>query len=142
MARIWSEAIAPRLEGDIEGVEWDQVADFPTLVAEIKAVPSPVFCSKFCHFLAPRIFPVIDNAAMGTPFPTYKAYFTTGRRAWLSTPTTTREALVARLTKEVRAGDRRLFAGFPMKCKLIELCLIGKHQLAHNSVESTPRRRD
>ena len=134
-------AIAPHLEADIEGVEWHQLSAFPRLVAEIKDVTSPVFCSKFCHFLAPRIFPVIDNAAMGAPFRTYEAYFTAARAEWLATRTPTREALVVLLTEEVRARGRPPFSGFPMKCKLIELCMIGRHRMANNGVQPTPRRR-
>lgn len=122
--QIWQEVIAPQLENDIAGLEWYQIGAFPSLVAEIKDVPSPVFTSKFCHFLAPRIFPVVDNAAMRNPFRTYEKYFTTGRAEWLGTDPTIQDQLVELLTHEVADP---LFAGFPLKCKLIELCMIGRH---------------
>jgi hypothetical protein len=60
---------------------------------------------------------------MGNPFPSYEAYFTAGRVEWLGTDSATQDDLVRLLTHEVGAP---LFAGFPMKCKLIELCLIGR----------------
>jgi hypothetical protein len=104
-------------------LEWHQIAAFPTLVAEIKDVTSPVFTSKFCHFLAPRIFPVTDNKLMGLPFPTYEAYFTAGRAEWLGTDRATQDDLIKLLTHEV---GEPLFGDFPMKCKLIELCMIGR----------------
>jgi hypothetical protein len=79
------------------------VRDLQPSPAEIKDVTSPVFTSKFCHFLAPRIFPIVDNLPMGNPFPTYEAYFTAGRAEWLSTDSTTQDALIGLLTNEVGA---------------------------------------
>jgi hypothetical protein len=52
---------APFLDQDITAVSWDDVKAFPDEVARIKQVRSPVFTSKFCHFLLPRVYPVIDN---------------------------------------------------------------------------------
>lgn len=126
LSDTWVESIAPHLNNDIGELEWQQIAAFPTLVAEIKDVSSPVFASKFCHFLAPAIFPVIDNEAMGNPFPTYEAYFTTGRTLWVDTDPATQETLVSTLTREI---GEPLCAGYPLKTKLIELCLTGKNQM-------------
>lgn len=122
----WSSVIAPNLSRDIETLEWKHIAAFPLLVTEIKPLkyPSPVFTSKFCHFLAPRIFPVVDNKAMGNPFTSYEAYFTLARQEWLGTENATREELIARLSREIGAP---VFSEFPTKCKLIELCLIGRY---------------
>jgi hypothetical protein len=121
----WAVAIAPYLGNDIAGLEWRQIAPFPLLVAEIKPlkVPKPAFTAKFCHFLAPRIFPVIDTEAMGSPYPTYEKYFEAAREEWLRTDTATQDRLIALLTEAVGAP---LFSGFPMKSKLIEICIIGR----------------
>lgn len=100
------------------------MASFPSLAAEIKDVASPVFTSKFCHFLAPRIFPVVDNRAMGNPFETYRQYFVTGRAEWLGTDAATQDELIRLLSQEVGAP---LFDGYPTKCKVIEICMIGRH---------------
>jgi hypothetical protein len=124
----WDETVALNLNNDIANVEWQQIATFPALVAEIKDVKSPVFTSKFCHLLAPRIFPVVDNAAMGNPFPTYKCYYISGRDEWLETDPATQQALEARLTEQI---DVPLVENYPTKCKLIELCLIGRHNNRH-----------
>lgn len=121
----WKDVVR-HLQEDIEGVEWKQICGFPSLVAGIKDVASPVFTSKFCHFLAPRIFPVVDNKAMGNPFPSYEAYFETAREEWLTTQSTTHHKLIGTLTAEIEKAGSPLFGGFPMKCKLIELCLIGR----------------
>ncbi len=86
LGEAWSSTGAPNLSQDIETLEWQQIAALPLVVTEIKPLkyPSPVFASKFCHFLAPRIFPIIDNKAMGNPFTTYGAYFATARKEWIN----------------------------------------------------------
>jgi hypothetical protein len=127
LGKAWSSVIAPNLPRDIETLEWDQIAAFPLVVVEIKPLKysSPVFTSKFCHFLAPRIFPIVDNKAMGNPFMSYEAYFTTARGEWLSTDSAIRAELINHLTQAIGAP---LSCEFPMKCKLIELCLIGRYK--------------
>ena len=125
LAGVWELAVEPNLGQDIASLEWSRVSAFPTLVSEIKNVASPVFTSKFCHFLAPAIFPVVDNAAMGNPFSAYEACFRTFKAEWLSTDEVTRQALVSRLTNLI---DAPLVAGYPTKNKIVELCLIGRNQ--------------
>jgi hypothetical protein len=54
------------------------VQALPEIAAEIKPMrsgTSAVFTSKFCDFLLPKIFPVIDNAALGGSR-AYKTYST------------------------------------------------------------------
>ena len=124
MTQRWSVEVAPYLSTDIAELEWNQIGVFPALIAEIKPLKtaSPVFTSKFCHFLAPRIFPVVDNTAMRNSFRTYEEYFTRAREEWLGTDAAIRDEMISILTREV---GKPLFVGFPMKCKLVELCLIG-----------------
>ena len=77
LRQAWKTACAPYLERDSPTVTWAEVEAFPNEVAMVKPtmVPSPVFTSKFCHFLLPKIFPVVDNAALGGRWLTYEAYF-------------------------------------------------------------------
>jgi hypothetical protein len=124
LREVWAASLAPHLQKDIAELEWHQIAAFPRLVAEIKNVASPVFTSKFCHFLAPRIFPVVDNAAMGNPFKTYEDYFTIARAQWCDTDAAVQAQLAGLLTQEI---GNTLFSEFPLKCKLIELCMIGEN---------------
>jgi hypothetical protein len=125
LSQSWAAGVAPHLDNDIAGLEWHQVAAFPLVVAEIKPLkfPSPVFTAKFCHFLAPRIFPVFDNEAMRNRFQTYEECFSLARAEWLATDTAVQDELATLFAEEVGAP---LFSGFPMKCKLIELCIIGR----------------
>jgi hypothetical protein len=128
----YARVIAPHLGEDIEGVDWPAIAEFPLLVTEIKPLksPSPVFTSKFCHFIAPSIFPVVDNEAMGKPFgKCYEAHFRNSRMEWLATDSQNRTALADMLAQE--AGTP-LFTGFPIKNKLVELCLIGRNRAKMN----------
>lgn len=127
LTQVWAEVMTEAvLRSDISEVEWSQVCSFPDLVEEIKGVDSPVFTSKFCHFLAPQIFPVIDNAAMGNPFYTYEHYYTTGKSEWAETPAATQLQLVSELTRQMAETPIK---AYPFKCKIIEICLIGRHRL-------------
>ena len=60
---------------------------------------------------------------MGNPYSTYEACFIAYRREWLFTDEVTREALVSRLAQLISAP---LCDGYPMKNKVVELCLIGR----------------
>jgi hypothetical protein len=57
LGSAWQESCAPFLDKDITAVSWDIVRAFPDEVARIKRVRSPVFTSKFCHFLLPPGIP-------------------------------------------------------------------------------------
>lgn len=122
---IWNQNIAPVIGQDIEAIDWLNIAQFVRLVAEIKNVRSQVFSSKLCHFLAPHIFPVVDNAAMGNPFDSYEAYFNAGRQEWCETDNDTRDILMDLITNEI---EPNMVPGYPVKCKIIELCFIGRNQ--------------
>ena len=65
------------LPNDIIAIPEDaiqRVNPFINVIHEIKNVNSPVFTSKFCHFISPKRFPVIDRKAMGLPFGNYIEY--------------------------------------------------------------------
>jgi hypothetical protein len=102
------------------------VEAFPNEVAGIKPTkaPSPVFTSKFCHFLLPRIFPVVDNAAVGGGWRTYGAYYKFVQNEWHETDAAARGDLIAALKNEI--GQNRIFSEFPMITTIVELRLIGR----------------
>jgi hypothetical protein len=125
-------ACEPLLAQDIAAVGWDQVAGFPDEVARIKPTraPSPVFTSKFCHFLAPCIFPVVDNEGLGNGWRTYEQYFTCVQDEWATTDQSVRAAMVHELNALVDAKGESVFVTFPMTNKIVELCLMGRYQLS------------
>lgn len=135
LSAIWKDSVAPLKGFDISEVEWSRVSAFPDLVAEIKNVSSPVFTSKFCHFVAPRIFPVVDNAAMRNPFRVYADYYQCVRSAWLHTSATDQDELLDIMTRAIQSGRKNanrnpVSSIYPFKCKIAELCLVGKHAMS------------
>jgi hypothetical protein len=120
----WRTDCEPLVGIDAPEVPWGRVASFASVVAEIKDVTSPVFTSKFCHFLLPQVFPVVDNAAMGNRFRTYQAYFEFASEEWAGTPVPVRTELCAVL----RARVPGMAPSYPVRTKVIELCLIGRRR--------------
>jgi hypothetical protein len=126
LAGAWHQACASVRDKDITGVTWDQVREFPEVVARLKPTSSPVFPSKFCHFLLPRIFPVFDNLAVGGSR-NYERYFNLIKGTWEVTPADLQASLIAELTQLVEDDGRSpLYVGFPMTTKITELALIGR----------------
>jgi hypothetical protein len=128
LSKAWLAACGPYTGADISTVTWEQVAAFPEVVSAIKPTltPSPVFTSKFCHFLLPRVFPVVDNEGLGNRWPTYERYFCFVQAEWSTTSVEARERLTATLTSQIEATGQRVFMGFPMVNKIVELRLIGR----------------
>lgn len=128
LTEAWHSACAPRLGADITTVSWDDVAAFPAVVGQIKPTirPSTVFTSKFCHFLLPRVFPVVDNEGLGDAWPTYERYFRFVQQEWAGTPEEVRAALAAELQRQIEAAGASIFDGFPTVNKIVELRLIGR----------------
>jgi hypothetical protein len=126
LSLAWRKACAPYIQRHISIVSWEEVEAFPNEVATIKPTksPSPVFTSKFCHFLLPKIFPVVDNEAVGGGWRTYRAYFKFVQYEWDSTEPAVQTDLIRALTKAI--GQNQIFSGYPMINKIIELRLIGR----------------
>lgn len=75
ITRAWAAHCGAYHDLDITGVTWAQVGPFADLVGEVKpmkGLASPVFTSKFCHFLLPKVFPVVDNEGSGNRWPRYE----------------------------------------------------------------------
>ena len=128
-SEAWAMSCVPFQNLNITGVTWAQVGAFADLVGEIKpmkGLPSPVFTSKFCHFLLPKVFPVVDNEGSGNRWPRYQQYFEHVQEVWTSTSEGTRDALIAAMTKAVEAAGAQMNHEFPMVNKIVELRLIGR----------------
>lgn len=132
LRQVWETDCAPISELDITEVTWDQVCGFTNLVGEIKPMkhsPSTVFTSKFCHFLLPKVFPVVDNEGCGKQWSSYEQYFNKVKCLWESTSQDTRTALIAAMTEAVEDDKRpKLSPQYPIVNKIVELRLIGLHQ--------------
>jgi hypothetical protein len=128
LAGAWQSSCEPFLDRDIASISWEEVQAFPDVVATIKPTlaPSPVFTSKFCHFLLPRVFPVVDNEALGGSWPSYETYFRFVQDEWSATQEATRAELEAALKTLIESAGRPAFPGFPMVNKIVELRLMGR----------------
>jgi hypothetical protein len=130
LSEAWAVFCRPFRDRDISSVTWEHVAGFPLLVGEIKpmkSAPSTVFVSKFCHFLLPKIFPVVDNEGSGGRWRTYEQYFKQVQMVWAETPEELKTDLIARMNSEVELAGRPVLAAFPTTNKIVELRLIGRH---------------
>jgi hypothetical protein len=129
LAQAWAAQCASCRDLDITGVTWAQVGGFADLVGEIKpmkGLASPVFTSKFCHFLLPGVFPVVDNEGSGNRWPRYQQYFNHVQSLWASTLDDTRAVLIAVMTDAVESAGAKLNPEFPLVNKTVELRLIGR----------------
>ena len=129
LSLAWAAHCVPYRDLDITGVTWVQVGGFADLVGEIKpmkGLASPVFTSKFCHFLLPRVFPVVDNEGSGNRWPRYQQYFNHVQSLWASTSDDNRADLIAAMTGAVESRGDELSPDFPMVNKIVELQLIGR----------------
>ncbi len=117
---------------DITGVDisapQSEVHAFYTAVAKIKDTKnhSPVFASKFCHFMAPNIFPVIDNKAIGLGSQSYETYFAEVHRKWSAINVQVQGELIAELTSRIERCGASLYEKYPFVNKIVELCSIGR----------------
>ncbi|GAA0486070.1 hypothetical protein Ade02nite_09760 [Paractinoplanes deccanensis] len=127
---VWETVVRPRLEDDITSVEWEQVRRLPDLAALIKPTRSEsgVFPSKLSHFIAPRLFPVLDKTALPGGQHDYGSYFALVQDTWRATDPGVQEALRQRLTAIVREhSGGSMIDDYPVVNKIVELRLIGRH---------------
>lgn len=129
LSSAWRQVCQPHINDDISNVSWEDVEAFPIKMAELKPMKvgtSVVFTSKFCHFLLPRVFPVVDNEGLGNRWPDYKTFFTFVQAEWRSTEPAIRNDLAAELTRLIEKSGNSVSAGFPMANKIVELRLMGR----------------
>ena len=103
----------------------DIIAPIANRVREIKDVRSPVFTSKFLHFIYPQIFPVIDRRAMGLPCEDYIEYWKSVRNEWQKTPEVVRHNLIDCLRTQI---GNNVFENYPFYTKIAELCITGANK--------------
>lgn len=130
LATAWNQSCKPYRSADIAdpAVTWEAVQAFPKVVFRLKPTRSgsPVFPSKLCHFLLPKVFPVIDGLALAGHSLTYEAYFRLVKGTWAATPDDMQQRLTAEITHLVNESGRPLDPAFPVVTKIVELALIGR----------------
>lgn len=124
----WHAEIIARCTGEpsIANLSWEDVAPLFALAYGIKRGNHPVFASKMCHFMFPRVFVVMDHSVTGTF--EYEFYWRGMKAEW------------GRLAKKAEAcyiltnaiqSKKGIFIFYPYETKIMELCHIGYNQ-RHN----------
>jgi len=110
-------------EPNIADVRWDDIAELFEVAFEIKCcdrkIGSPVFGSKMCHFIFPKVFPVIDNLATGIF--DYEFYWRGMKDEWQRF--NKKEEAIAYLRSVIESPEIHLH--YPFETKIIELSHIG-----------------
>lgn len=128
LAAAWNQSCKPYRNTDIAdpAVTWEALRAFPEVVFRLKPTRSPVFPSKLCHFLLPKVFPVIDGLALAGHSLTYEAYFRLVKGTWAATADDMKQCLTAEIAHLVNESGRPLDPAFPVVTKIVELALIGR----------------
>jgi hypothetical protein len=115
--------VRSKSEPSITEVQWNDVSEMFELSFEIKCRErrngSPVFASKMCHFIFPKVFPVIDNLATGIF--DYEFYWRGMKDEWQRFSEKTKA--VARLRSVI--DSPQIHEHYPFETKIIELSHIG-----------------
>jgi hypothetical protein len=104
----------------ITDLVWEDVAPLYALAYGIKRGKSPVFASKMCHFLFPKLFVVLDNKA--TDIFEYEFCWRGMKDEWQRF---TKKAEAHRMLTQAIKSQRPIHSLYPYETKIMELSLIG-----------------
>jgi len=111
-------------EPTICDVSWEDIQELYRLSHEIKwdqrRNASPVFACKMCHFLFPKIFPIIDNLATGIF--EYEFYWRGRKDEWERFPLKEEAQAILAASMEVVEQVHTLY---PWETKIMELSHVG-----------------
>lgn len=108
---------SPTTEPSIVDTNWEDVAPLYALASEIKQPYPPVFASKMCHFLFPKLFIVMDNKRTD-PFE-YEFYWRGMKDEWR------RFNEKADILSESIKSDKTIHDWYPWETKIMELSHMG-----------------
>jgi len=101
---------------------WEVIEALFTIVSNIKP-HSPVFASKMCHFLFPKLFIVMDNLA--TSVIDYEFYWRGMKDEWSRFK---EKDLARNIFANAIQSDKSIHPLYPFETRIMELCHIGyKH---------------
>jgi hypothetical protein len=103
----------------IETLVWGDVEPLFKVAGQIKAVSSPTFASKLCHFLVPGAFFITDGKLVKRGWKTYRHYWEDCQAAWLtqSNKQAMKDALCRSMPVNCIPWDT-----YPWPTKITELC--------------------
>lgn len=106
---------------DFSQVDWDEILPIFQTANAIKNSSTPMFGSKLCHFILPKLFPVFDSFVgekVGTN--DYRTYWEKSREGWKNC--TEKNVLAGVLQREI---GNSVFRNYPWATKITELCCHG-----------------
>jgi hypothetical protein len=106
-------------EPSIVDVPWEDVSPLFALAAGIRPWP-PVFASKMCHFLFPKLFIVMDNTLTDTF--EYEFYWRGMKDEWSRFE---EKAEAMSIFREAIKSDKPIHDRYPWEAKIMELSHIG-----------------
>jgi len=127
--RLAYETYIAKVRGtQFDDLTYEQVSSLPELGYAIKPYNSAMFPSKFSHWIAPEIYPIMDGKVLGLKSGTpYENYWRMYQRLWREQSSIEiRNRLIGILVESIVANSRMpLFEDFPWAVKITELCLMG-----------------
>jgi hypothetical protein len=131
---LYYSEIEPLLNVPFEDLEWGQLERFTELVAKAKrdvhgnVQGSPVFRSKVCHWIAPRLFPVADQAMLGVRT-SYEVFWRDVQSEWRRIELSKRAELRSELQRFIQLGESTdIWDVYPFEVKIIELVRMGERR--------------
>jgi hypothetical protein len=131
MNTVYGRDVLPLLQegGDFLTAPYEKLSNLFRLARTIKNSRSPVSSSKICHFLAPELYIVTDNVALGLPHGyDYEAYFIYAQSCRQLTSQETFSSMKDSLNSMIRMVGEPI-ERYPYETKITELCLIGRYQM-------------
>jgi hypothetical protein len=111
-------------EPNITELTWEDLSSIFDLASQLKR--GPVFPSKMCHFIFPKVFIPMDNSA--TCVFEYEFYWRGMSDEWRRFD---RKEEAIEILKKTIESDRPLHPSYPFETKVLELCHIGyQHRCA------------
>jgi len=106
-------------EPSTDTVSWQDIDTLYRMIAEIKN-RSPVFASKLCHFMFPKIFIVMDR--LGTEVMAYDYYWQGMVNEW---NLFANKSVAIDLLKTDIEKQSPVHCDYPFETKIMELCHVG-----------------
>ncbi len=127
--RTLYERISAAEEPCITSSQWPDIYQLFNIASTIKQVRSPVFSSKMCHFLFPKLFIVVDNESTGVGH--YELFWRGLKDAWNTFEQ--KEEAKNILFSSIRNGRNvSVHPNYPVETKIMEMCTIGYNHRQNN----------
>jgi hypothetical protein len=127
--RLYQQLIGGAEEPCIVNLHWTNIHQLFDIALAVKGTKSPVFASKLCHFIFPKLFIVIDNKATGICH--YELFWRGLKDAWNAFEQ--QEEAKRILFSAIRNGQNiSIHPNYPVETTIMEICAIGYNHRANN----------